>query len=161
MIYVRRAGTLDAGPMAILLNEIIDIGGTTAFTNQVTRETLTRWMATSAEDSIWIVAESDTGELLGFQSIEPRANLPSDVCDIGTFVKPKSAGLGVGSKLFETSRKAAAQLGYRWINATIRTNNLVGLAYYQSRGFEDYAHHPNVQLDNGVIVNKISKRFEL
>ncbi|WP_234999483.1 GNAT family N-acetyltransferase [Roseovarius albus] len=147
--------------MAALLNELINIGDTTAFTNQVTRETLTRWLAFHPEDSAWNVAEDDSGNLLGFQSIQPRNNLPPESCDIGTFVKPQSTGLGIGSKLFEASRKAAAQLGYHWINATIRTDNMAGLAYYQSRGFEDYAHHTAERLDNGMIVDKVSKRFKL
>lgn len=161
MIHVRKAGALDAGAMAALLNEIIDIGGTTAFTDPITRETLSRWMLLSGEDSAWTVAEDDAGNLKGFQSIAPRASLPSDACDISTFVKPQFTGFGVGSKLFDASRKAAAQLGYRWINATIRTDNMVGMAYYQGRGFEDYAHHPAVRMDSGMIVDKVSKRFEL
>ncbi|WP_120499989.1 GNAT family N-acetyltransferase [Roseovarius sp. EL26] len=161
MIYIRHAGALDANAMARLLNEIIHKGGTTAFTNPVTCDTITQWLTHRHDASAWQVVEDDNGTLLGFQSIEPRQILPADACDIGTFVSPDSVGLGVGTKLFEASHKAATALGYRWINATIRTDNAGGLAYYQSRGFENYALHPNIRLENGLTVDKISKRFDL
>jgi len=161
MIAVRIAGQLDARPMADLLNEIIRQGGTTAFTKEVTRDTLLGWFAQAPDQSVWHVAEDANGALLGFQSIEPKAKLPAEACDIATFVQVGQTGLGIGSKLFEATRKAAVAMGYDWINATIRADNSGGLAYYQSRGFEDYARHPNVMLGNGIYVDRISKRFKL
>ncbi|WP_259939808.1 GNAT family N-acetyltransferase [Sulfitobacter sp. M368] len=161
MINVRVAGRLDARPMAGLLNEIIREGGTTAFTNEVTRDTLLGWFAQAPDQSVWHVAEDPKGALLGFQSIEPKAKLPAAACDIATFVQVGQTGLGIGSKLFEATRKAAVALNYEWINATIRADNSGGLAYYQSRGFEDYARHPNVLLGNGMYVDRISKRYNL
>lgn len=158
---VRRAGRLDARGMAALLNAIIREGGTTAFTKEIDNETIAGWFEQAPEKSIWHVAEADDGTLLGFQSIEPNAKLPSNACDIATFVQVGQTGLGTGSKLFEHSRKTAVALGYKWINATIRADNTGGLAYYQSRGFEDYARHPNVELANGQVVDRISKRFTL
>lgn len=161
MIIVRVAGQMDARPMADLLNTIIRKGGTTAFTEEVTADTLINWFATAPDQSVWHVAEDSDGTLLGFQSIEPRSKLPADACDIATFVQVGQTGLGIGSKLFDATCKAAVGLGYRWINATIRADNTGGLAYYQSRGFEDYARHPDVQLGTGEYVDRISKRFNL
>ncbi|WP_343031999.1 hypothetical protein [Roseovarius bejariae] len=76
-------------------------------------------------------------------------------------MKLGTTGLGIGSRLFETTRAAARALGYQWINATIRAHNTGGLAYYQSRGFEEYARHPEQRLDDGQLVGKVSKRFDL
>lgn len=161
MIRVRRAGTLDARPMADLLNAIIAKGGTTAFTNPVDRDTLLSWFAKAPGRSVWHLAEADDGAVLGFQSIEPHPKLPPEACDIATFVRLGQTGLGIGSKLFVRSCDAARALGYGWINATIRADNTGGLAYYQSRGFETYARHPQVRLGNGMIVDRISKRLDL
>jgi L-amino acid N-acyltransferase YncA len=158
---IRRAGVLDARQMAELLNAIIRKGGTTAHTTPVSRDTILEWMDRAPERSAWHVAEEDTGNILGFQFLEPHPDLPPEACDIASFVRLGQTGLGVGSKLFEASRKAAKDLGYLWINATIRADNTGGLAYYQSRGFETYAHHPQQRLTNGAIVDKISKRFDL
>lgn len=161
MITIRRAGKLDARQMAELLDAIIEKGGTTAHTSRVSRDTILEWMRRAPTQSAWHVAEEVSGDILGFQFIEPHPDLPPDACDIASFVRLGKTGLGVGSKLFEASRKAAKDLGYLWINATIRADNTGGLAYYQSRGFETYAHHPAQRLANGELVDKVSKRYDL
>lgn len=161
MITIRRAGGLDTRQMAGLLDAIIRKGGTTAHTTPVSRDTVLEWMDRAPDRSAWHVAEDDTGNILGFQFLEPHPDLPPEACDIASFVRLGQTGLGVGSKLFEASKKAAKQLGYQWINATIRADNAGGLAYYQSRGFEDYARHPNQRLGNGILVDKVSKRYDL
>lgn len=161
MIHIRTAGRLDARDMAALLNAIIRQGGTTAFTTEISGETIKDWFAKTPDQSVWHLAEDGAGTLLGFQSIEPHLALPPEACDIATFVRMGRTGIGIGSKLFEASCKAAKMLGYSWINATIRADNAGGLAYYQSRGFETYATHPDQRLDNGMVVTKVSKRFDL
>lgn len=161
MITVRRAGDLDAREMAQLLNEIIRIGGTTAYTVDVSAETIRNWFRKAPDQAVWHIAEDASGSILGFQYIKPNSALPPEACDIATFVRVGQTGLGIGSKLFEKTAQAARVFGYRWINATIRADNESGLTYYQSRGFEDYATQKSVALGNGLIVDKISKRFEL
>ncbi len=160
MISVRRASTLDAPDMARLLNAIIERGGTTALTKPVTGGDMIDRMAAGAERAAWHVAEND-GAILGFQWIGPYETLPPEACDIATFVQIGRTGLGIGSALFTATAKAAKELGYVWINATIRADNEGGLIYYQSRGFRDWHHDHGVRLENGMIVDKISKRYDL
>lgn len=161
MIHIRPAGSLDASAMATLLNEIIAQGGTTAHTTVRSKQDMLDAMSACPERSSWLVAEDDAGDLLGFQLIEPYPPLPPEACDIGTFARLGLARSGIGSALFAETLKAAYRLGYDWINATIRADNTGGLAYYQSRGFEDYAHHNDVMLEDGTRVDKISKRYTL
>ncbi len=161
MIHIRQAGAMDARQMAELLNAIIRKGGTTALTDEITRDTMREWFETMPPKSLWHVAEDEAGALLGFQYAKPHPKLPPEACDIATFVKLGTTGFGIGSRLFEVTKNAARALGYEWINATIRTDNARGLAYYQSRGFEDYDRQPNQTLANGQVVDKISKRFDL
>ncbi|MEL6585449.1 MAG: GNAT family N-acetyltransferase [Pseudomonadota bacterium] len=132
---IRRAQPFDAGAMAALLQAIIDKGGTTALRGPVMGADLRDWMAQT--DTIWHVAELD-GDILGFQWIGPNSALPPQACDIATFVDLDRHGLGIGTRLFDASRKAAKAAGFAWINATIRKENTGGLSYYQSRGFEPY-----------------------
>ena len=161
VIYVRPAGLADVRMMVELLNAIIAQGGTTAITRPVLPTELQSKIRLYNGKNAWFLAEDENGELLGFQYIEPNEQLPSDAADIATFVKIGVTGLGIGSKLFESTSKAAKTLGYRWINATIREDNLNGLAYYQSRGFEAYARQDAFKLQDGTIVNRIKKRFNL
>ncbi len=137
-MLVRRATSLDARTMAELLNEIIAQGGTTAMSKALSRSEMSDWIDSNMAQSAWHLAESDAGELLGFQKISPVEGLPQEACSIATFAKLGKTQLGIGSALFQATQKAAAALGFHWINATIRTYNEGGIAYYQSRGFEPY-----------------------
>jgi len=161
MIKVRSAMPLDANSMAALLNEIIEVGGTTALVRPVTGVDLSEWMNSDPDRSAWHVALDDQEKVIGFQWISPHPNLPPEACDIASFVQIGRAGLGIGSALFSANAQAAKDLGYVWINATIRADNEGGLTYYQSRGFRDWAFDEDVELPNGLVVNKISKRYDV
>lgn len=161
MIRVLAAGSLHAGEMAELLNDVIAAGGTTALGSPVTPQDLTSWMAKDPARAAWHVAENADGRVMGFQWIEPADYLPDEAAEIATFARVGNTGLGIGSKLFAATEVAARRLGYRWINANIRADNTGGLAYYQSRGFEDYGRKTGVRMDNGQIVDKVLKRYDL
>jgi L-amino acid N-acyltransferase YncA len=152
---------LDTRSMAKLLNGIIEQGGTTAMTRAVTAQDLSEWMAFAPGQSAWHVALDDSEQVCGFQWIEPNTKLPREAVDIATFVRIGQTGLGIGSALFDATAKAAKDLGYVWINATIRADNEGGLTYYQSRGFRDWKIDEDVPLANGQLVDRISKRYDI
>ncbi|MBN8187944.1 GNAT family N-acetyltransferase [Salipiger thiooxidans] len=160
MITVRRAGPMDARPMAELLNEVIALGGTTAITEPVTREDLLNWMEADPR-SIWHVAEDATGQVMGFQWVDPHLKLGETVAQIASFARVGKTGLGIGLKLFDATKRAARTAGYAWINAEIRADNEGGLIYYQSRGFEDYGRIEGYVMANGQVVDKVLKRYDL
>ncbi|KHA50410.1 GNAT family N-acetyltransferase [Sulfitobacter geojensis] len=161
MIQVRRPISLDAPNMAKLLNEIIAEGGTTALTRPVTGADLIERMAFKPERSAWHVAVDQKENIVGFQWINPKEDLPKGAVDIATFVQIGQTGLGIGSALFEATKKAAKAMGYVWINANIRADNEGGLIYYQSRGFQDYGVIEDYEMANGDIVDKRLKRYDL
>lgn len=161
MIRVRPAIALDAGSMSRLLNAIIEKGGTTALTRPITRQDLTEWMSAEPGRAVWHVALDGSEQVIGFQWISPYSKLPPEACDISTFVEIGRTGLGIGSALFDATRAAALDLGYAWINATIRADNEGGLTYYQSRGFRDWKFEEAVTLGSGLVVDRISKRYDL
>ncbi|WP_299562919.1 GNAT family N-acetyltransferase [uncultured Sulfitobacter sp.] len=161
MINVRPAIRLDARSMAKLLNEIIEIGGTTALVRPVVGDDLADWMSATPDRAAWHVALDEDERVVGFQWISPHEKLPEEACDIATFVQVGHTGLGIGSALFEATSAAAKALGYRWINATIRADNDGGLTYYQSRGFRTWTIDEGVSLDSGMTVDKISKRYDV
>ena len=102
-------------------------------------------MAAAPARSRWLVAEGEAGEILGLQWIEPHAGLPDEAANIATFVLPGRQQLGIGSALFAATERAARDVGYVWINATIRADNEGGLVYYQSRGFRVWTRETGVE----------------
>lgn len=160
-IHIRKASPFDAGAMCDLLNEIIADGRYSALTTPLTRAQLSDLLLNADGRSANHVAVDDTEACLGFQWIGPWPGTPPEACEISTFVKVGETGLGIGSRLFEASKLAAQELGYRWINANIRADNESGLTYYQSRGFEDWIRVEDVALANGFKVARVYKRFDL
>lgn len=161
MITVRPAMRLDTSSMAILLNEIIKIGGTTALTRPVTGDDLAEWISFAPDRAAWHVALDKAEQVVGFQWIEPSEQLPPQAAEIATFVQVGQTGLGIGSALFTATSNAAKDLGYVWIRANIRADNEGGLTYYQSRGFRDYDVIEDYSMADGTLVDKRLKRYDV
>ena len=166
-IEVRLAHIDDSAELAELLNEIIEIGGTTAFMTPFDAETMTSYFIESEIGISCLVAE-DGEQIVGFQTLEwcdPRydgpAPLPADWTQISTFVRNGHDRKGVGHMLFPATLDRARAAGVAVINATIRADNVSGLGYYSAVGFVDYQRLKDVPLANGVLVDRLRKRFDL
>jgi L-amino acid N-acyltransferase YncA len=158
---LRGAGPADARDIAGMLSDVLAAADTSAIRGPVDADTIRRWMAAAPLRSRWMVAEDEAGAILGLQWIEPHAGLPPEAASIATFVLPGRQQLGIGSALFTAMERAARDLGYRWINATIRADNAGGLVYYQSRGFRQWKYEPDVEIAPGRVVDRVSTRYDL
>jgi len=157
---VRKAVSSDAEALSILLNEIILAGGTTALETPLSAAEFADWFIEGEFPLACHVAELD-GTLLGFQSLSVFGDPPDGSADIATFARMNPKTKGVGSALFPATRAVAEQLGLAVINATIRADNVSGLAYYAAMGFEDYDRQIAIPLLDGTPVDRIKKRFLL
>lgn len=158
-MIIRNAVPQDAAAMTALQNDIIRIGGTTAHEHPRRVEQVMRYIAGPGVISCQIA--EDAGRLLGFQSIALSRDLPEGWGDIGTFVQPRVQARGIGTALFDASLAMARAAGLRALNATIRADNVPGLAYYARRGFADYAFDPDYALSDGRRVGRVSRRLDL
>ena len=162
-LTTRPATAKDATAMAALLNEIIAIGGTTAYEEPFTGESMDHHYVSARNLIACTVAERD-GELLGFQGLfwpDEENTFPAGWAFIATFARVGRTGGGVGRALFAATVKAAHGAGVRTIDATIRADNTSGLAFYSRMGFTDYGCLPGVPLKDGTPVDRIRKRFDL
>jgi len=161
-LHVRPATAAAAEAMRQLLNATIAIGGSTALETPFSAEAFSAYFLAGPDLLSCLVAEDrETGRVLGFQSISRAKHLPEDVGDIGTFADTKAARPGVGSALFPQTRAKARDLGLSAINATIRADNVSGLAYYEKMGFRTHSVAERVPLADGTPVDRISKRYPL
>ncbi len=155
-MIVRSALPKDAPGMAGLLNQIIAIGGTTAH-EQPTDAAKTRQQAIDGPDVLSAVVAEEDGRIIGWQSVEQWEG----EAHIGTYVRPGLQAKGIGTALFALTLTAlkAQSLGY--VMASIRADNLPGLAYYARIGFRDIRHEPDFALEDGRKVGRVHRRIDL
>lgn len=157
-MHIRKATPSDATELAGLLNEIIRAGGTTALETELSPDEFDDWFITGQYALACHVAEAD-GMLYGFQSLSLFGAPPPGWADIATFARIAPKRKGVGTALFAATLRQARDLGLNAINATIRADNVSGLAYYDKMGFETYHRVKQVPLADGTPVDRVKKRY--
>jgi len=161
-IFVRAAEHRDAPELAELLNAIIARGGTTALEDPYPADDLARaYLVGPAVICCFVAVDVASGTLLGFQTLGRDPALPGGWGDIGTFVRVGGTQRGVGTALFAATCEEARRQGLAGINATIRADNVGGLAFYTRMGFVDHTVARGVPLKDGTPVDRVSKRFQL
>lgn len=167
MITIRPGTPDDASAMVDLLNRIIEIGGTTAHLTPMTVDSMTaRYLAPKTLISCVVAYEWE--DFLGFQSLkwfeddpaDPNAR-PATWGTIASFVKKGQQGKGIGPKLFAATLKAAKDQNVEAIDATIRADNVPGLAYYEKMGFREDSRLLQVPLRDGTKIDRIRKVLTL
>lgn len=158
-MIVRRAIREDIPQMVTILNEIIAIGGTTAYQDPVDAPYFEK-LVLSKDPQVFIHIAA-TGSLVeGFQWIAPNAE-STDLATIATFARPGTTQRGIGTALFAATKAAAKEAGFIEIDATIRADNTGGLAYYTKMGFAEHSVSKAVPLKDGTPVDRIHRRLRL
>jgi L-amino acid N-acyltransferase YncA len=159
-MIIREATAGDGAQMCALLNEIIEIGGTTAAEEVLSLATFHAHYFENEGFVCLFVAELD-GEILGFQKLNQLDGVSKDIGDIATFSRVNNKVKGVGRALFERTKGAARDAGFSQINARIRADNVPGMGYYAAIGFTPFDVVKGVPLKDGTPVDRMLKRFEL
>jgi len=161
-LVIRPVRRDDAPALAELLNAIIARGGTTALQEPYSAEGLADAYLLGADVICCFVAvDAGTGTLEGFQTLGRLPSLPKGWGDIGTFARVGGTQRGIGSALFAATREEARRQGLQGINATIRADNIGGLAFYGRMGFEDHDVSRAIPLKDGTPVDRVHKRRRL
>lgn len=159
-LVIRDARPGDVPALCDMLNVIVRTGGTTARLQEMTVSEFTAHYVTGGHVSACLVALLDS-QAVGFQGLSTDERLPAGWVDIGTFTRRENSVKGAGAALFAETRGRAVGMGFAVINATIRADNVPGLAYYARMGFRDYKIDRAVPLGDGQLVDRINRRFDL
>lgn len=157
---IRHAIPEDMAQMTVLLNEIIAIGGTTAFEKPVAAQNLEDWYL-NADAYCCHVAVDSEGDIAGFQALETSDAYGAGIGEISTFARQTPKTPGTGTALFNATVAGARAASLTAINAKIRADNVPGLAYYAKMGFQDHGVIPGVPLQDGTPVDRVLKRYQL
>jgi L-amino acid N-acyltransferase YncA len=138
-ISIRHVQETDAASIVALLNPIIEAGIYTAMPEPFTTADQLDFIRNFPERGIYHIAfGSDSLKALGIQDVMPfsSSDVFRHVGEISTFVALDSHRHGVGQSLCQATFKAAKEMGYLKLRATVRGDNPYALAFYQSQGFE-------------------------
>lgn len=159
-MIVRKATLRDLDALAAILNEIIAIGGTTAFEEPLEPAYFDQFIDALDPKVFLFVAEAE-GIVVGLQWIEPLDPPNEHLGGIATFAQPGTTQRGIGSAMIEATRAASLAAGYSGIEAKIRADNTGGLAYYSKMGFEDHSVTRGVPLSDSTPIDRVHKRLTL
>ena len=155
-MIIRDTKPQDAREMADLLNQIIAIGGTTAYEHPTSADEVMRSHITGPDVISSVVAVQDA-QVIGWQSAE----LWQGDAYIGTFVRQEVQAKGIGTALFAQTCEILGKSGVRNIIALIRADNVPGLRYYARLGFVDFAVDPNFALQTGQVVGRVHRKYHV
>lgn len=155
-MIVRSATPADATAMTAILNAVIALGGTTAHEHPKSPDQVRQDYIDGPDVLSSVVALTD-GRVVGWQSVNHWRN----EAHIGSFVQPGLQAKGTGAQMFALTCQRLRNLGIPSIIASIRADNLPGLAYYARIGFIDVAHDPDFALSDGRRVGRVHRRFDL
>ena len=156
-MIVRKVTPDDRDAITAILNEIIAIGGTTAYEDPLEPAHFDRFITPEDNRTFLHVAEAG-GAVVGFQWMSPDKD---GIGIIATFAQPGTTQRGIGSALFKETLKCCLEAGYTLLDATIRADNTGGLAYYSKMGFEDHSVTRAVPMKDGTPVDRVHKRMQL
>lgn len=159
-MQVRLAEDGDQNSFTEILNEIIAIGGTTAYQTPLDPSYFDQLIAPN-DKAVFLHVAISKDQICGFQWIEPMKGESPLLGDIATFAKVGVSQKGIGTALFDATIKAGRAAGYQTLNATIRADNSGGLAYYEKMGFRDHSITRAAPLPDGTKVDRIHKRMSL
>ncbi|WP_413694538.1 N-acetyltransferase family protein [Rhodobacter sp. KR11] len=154
-MLIRDTRPADAAEMADLLNAIIAIGGTTAHQEPKSPDQVRKGYIDGPEVRTSVLAQD--GQVIGWQSID----VWQGGFHIGSFVRPGIQARGVGAQMFALTLQRARAAGIPEIIASIRADNVPGLAFYAKMGFVDFAHDPDFALKDGTVVGRIHRKLSL
>jgi L-amino acid N-acyltransferase YncA len=122
-----------------LLNPLIRAGKYTVMDEPVSVDEQIDFIRGFPERGVFNVAVGDAGQrLLGLQDVvpvSPGSGAFGHVGVISTFVSLGSHGRGIGRTLSEATFRAAKELGFVKISATIRADNPRAVSFYLRQGF--------------------------
>ena len=166
-VTTRPAFATDADAMCAVLNPIISAGSTTGHRKLFDAKRMAEQYIAPKNNISCTVVEREGG-VVGYQSIvwsdpswQGPGYLPDRWAVIATFVRPGLQGQGIGQALWRATKDKATKAHVIAVDATIRTDNVPGLAYYAGLGFRDYSALKDFKLSDGTLVDKTRKRFDI
>ena len=133
---IRAATPADAEAIAALYNQGIAEGEATFETRPRDPQEIAAWFE---PDLPFLVAEDDSGQVVGFARISPYSDrcVYEGVGEHGVYVDAAARGRGLGRRLLEELAAEAERRGMYKLTSRVFTTNAASLAAHRAAGFEE------------------------
>ena len=159
---IRTATPDDAAAIARIYNQGIEDRLATLETTLRDPEERASWLAAKSPRHPVIVAEDDTGEIVGWGSLNQFNPRPAydHVADFSVYVAREARGRRIGSLLLVELEARARSHGFHKLVLAAFPFNQPGMRLYESRGFRTVGiYHEQGQLDGHWVDTIIMERM--
>lgn len=135
---IRRATVADADGIATVLRSVVSERVHSAIDRAWSADQQRSYLQSLSSREAFHVAIAAAGSTIGYQSLDLYSPiLPSSahVGQLGTFLLPDWRGRGVGTALFNATRRFALSAGYRKLVIQVRASNVAAQTFYKRLGF--------------------------
>ena len=137
---VRRASLEDAEGIARVVDAVASERIHSAIERAWTPAEQRSYLASLSTREAFHVALVESGQVVGYQSLDLYSRILSSMAHVGqlgTFLLPEWRRRGVGSGLFDATRRFALSAGYRKLVIQVRASNAPAKAFYKRLGFDE------------------------
>jgi L-amino acid N-acyltransferase YncA len=145
-VQIRPAELSDAAALMAIYNPVVETSTATFDLVPRTLDEQRAWLADRSGARIVLVAEDDTGTVVGYAGLSPyrdRAAYATTVED-SVYVHPDHHGRGVGRLLLGALLDAARAHGFHAVMARIVADHEASIALHSVCGFEVVGHEREV-----------------
>lgn len=154
----RLAKSADLPAITSVLNQSITVGGQNAFTETVDEEDRRRWLDRHPADRWPVFMIEAGGEVVGWCSFSPyrpeRKSL-AGLVEISYYLDRNAHGKGIGSATIDFMLAEAERRSYRHLFAVTMDTNLPSIQLLKKKGFDQWAHLPEVAILNGQVCGQV------
>ena len=163
-IRIRDAVAADLPVISAIYRESVETGVATYELEPPSDEDMaTRFAAITGQNYPYIIAEDETGKVLGYAYASAFRTRPAYryLAEDSIYVAPDARGMGVGGTLLDALMAATANLGIRQMIAVIGGASPASIAVHEKAGFKHVGRMPASGLKFGKWLDTVLMQIEL
>jgi phosphinothricin acetyltransferase len=154
----RLATAEDLPAITDILNQSILTGGQNAYTEPVDLTERTTWLAKHPPAKWPVFVIEDNQAVVGwccFSAYRPERKSLAGLVEITYYLDNKYQGRGLGSATVDFLIEEASRRGFRHLFAVTMDTNTASIRLLEKKGFDRWAHLPEVAEINGQVCGQV------
>lgn len=154
----RLATAEDLPAITDILNQSIQTGVQNAYTEPVDLAERTAWLAKHPPEKWPVFVMEDQQTVVGwccFSAYRPERKSLAGLVEITYYLDKSAQGRGLGSAAVDFLQEEARRRGFRHLFAVTMDTNIASIRLLEKKGFDRWAHLPEVAEINGQVCGQV------